>query len=293
MTARLTRLFACGALSLALAVPVQARDRHVLWTVAGKHNTVYLLGSIHVLRASDGGLPEAADEAYADAEQVVMEIDMDDPSSQPLAMVGAMQRAAMLPPGQSLKNILGSDYERVQSQAMTAGVDLASLDQVAPWFVALTMLSLELAKRGFDPSLGVEQTVASRAIADKKPITGLETAEQQFSILSSLPLAEQKRFLLMSLEEAGRMDTELESMLTAWRNGDTDELEKLLSSEFDEFPELYKPLTEDRNRAWIAKIVGMLDDDDDYLVVVGALHLVGRNSVVDLLRARGYDVEQQ
>jgi uncharacterized protein YbaP (TraB family) len=68
MTARLTRLFACGALSLALAVPVQARDRHVLWTVAGQHNTVDQLGSIHVLRASDGGLPEAADEAYADAE---------------------------------------------------------------------------------------------------------------------------------------------------------------------------------------------------------------------------------
>jgi uncharacterized protein YbaP (TraB family) len=265
----------------------------VLWTVEGKHNTVYLLGSIHVLRASDGGLPEIADQAYADAEQVVMEIDMDDPASQPLAMAGAMQRAAMLPPGQSLRSVLGADYDRVHSQAMESGIDLAVLDQTAPWFVAITLMSLELAKRGFDPSLGIEQTVASRAIADRKPITGLETAEQQFAVLSSLPLAEQKRFLLMSLEEADRMDAELESLLTAWRAGDTHELETLLSAEFDRFPELYKPLTEDRNRAWIEKLVGLLDDDDDYLVVVGALHLVGRNSVVDLLRARGYDVEQQ
>jgi uncharacterized protein YbaP (TraB family) len=293
MIANMTRVLACGALSVSLALPAQARERHVLWTVEGQHNTVYLLGSIHLLRASDGGLPEVADAAYADAEQIVMEIDMDDPASQPLAMVGAMQRAAMLPPGQSLRSVLGADYERVQSQALAAGIDLAPLDQAAPWFVALTLLSLELAKRGFDPSLGVEQTVANRAIADKKPITGLENAEQQFAVLSSLPLAEQKRFLLMSLEEVDRMDSELESMLTAWRNGDTDQLETLLSSEFDEFPELYKPLTEDRNRAWITKLVGMLDDDDDYLVVVGALHLVGRNSVVDLLRARGYDVEQQ
>jgi uncharacterized protein YbaP (TraB family) len=82
-------------------------------------------------------------------------------------------------------------------------------------------------------------------------------------------------------------------LLSAWRTGDTDELETLLSSEFERFPELYKPLTEDRNRVWVDKLVDMLDDDDDYLVVVGALHLVGRNSVVDLLRARGYDVEQQ
>jgi hypothetical protein len=289
----MTRVLACSALWLALALPAQARDRHVLWTVEGKHNTVYLLGSIHVLRASDEGLPAIADEAYSDAEQIVMEIDMDDPASQPLAMFGAMQRAAMLPPGQSLRSVLGADYERVQAQALEAGVDLASLDQVAPWFVAITLMSLELAKRGFDPALGVEQTVASRAMADRKPIIGLETAEQQFAVMSSLPLAEQKRFLLMSLEEADRMDTELESLLAAWRAGDTDELETLLSSEFERFPELYKPLTEDRNRVWVEKLAGLLDDDDDYLVVVGALHLVGRNSVVDLLRTRGYDVEQQ
>ena len=89
------------------------------------------------------------------------------------------------------------------------------------------------------------------------------------------------------------MDEELESMLTAWRTGDTDKLEALLTAEFDKFPELYKPLTEDRNRAWMGKLVDLLDEDDDYLVVVGALHLVGHNSVVDLLRERGDEVRQQ
>ena len=65
-----------------------------------------------------------------------------------------------------------------------------------------------------------------------------------------------------------------------------------LSEEFAAFPELYRPLTEDRNRAWVVQLVDLLDDRDDYLVVVGALHLVGRNSVVDLLRQRGYSVTQ-
>jgi len=293
MISTIKRALTCSALSAMLCGPAFARDQHVLWTVEGQHNTVYLLGSIHVLRASDGGLPQVTDAAYADAEQLVMEIDMDEAAAEPLALVGSMQRAATLPAGQTLRGVLGSDYAHVEAQALEAGVDLAALDGYAPWFVALTLMTLDLAKRGFDPALGIEQTLAARASTDHKPITGLETAEQQFAVLSSLPLPEQKRFLLMSLEEAGRMDEELESMLTAWRTGDTDKLETLLTAEFDKFPELYKPLTEDRNRAWMGKLVDLLDEDDDYLVVVGALHLVGHNSVVDLLRERGYEVRQQ
>ena len=287
------RALTCGTLSALLCGVALARDQHVLWTVEGQHNTVYLLGSIHVLRASDGGLPPVADAAYADAEQLVMEIDMDDAAAEPLSLLGSMQRAATLPAGTTLRGVLGADYAHVQAQALDAGLDLAPFDGYAPWFIAITLMTLELAKRGFDPALGIEHTLAGRASSDHKPISGLETAEQQFAVLSSLPLPEQKRFLLMSLEEAGHIDEELDSMLSAWRTGDTEKLATLLSSEFDKFPELYKPLTEDRNRAWMGKLVDLLDDDDDYLVVVGALHLVGRNSVVDLLRQRGYEVRQQ
>jgi uncharacterized protein YbaP (TraB family) len=293
MLTTVKRALTCGTLSALLCAPALARDQHVLWAVEGQHNTVYLLGSIHVLRVSDGGLPQVADAAYADAEQLVMEIDMDDGAAEPLSLLGSMQRAATLPAGTTLRSVLGSDYPQVQAQALEAGIDLGPLDGYAPWFVAITLMSLELARRGFDPALGIEHTLAARAGRDHKPISGLETADQQFAVLSSLPLPEQKRFLLMSLDEAGRMDEELESMLAAWRAGDTDKLETLLSAEFERFPELYKPLTEDRNRAWVGRLVDLLDDQDDYLVVVGALHLVGRNSVVDLLRQRGYEVRQQ
>jgi uncharacterized protein YbaP (TraB family) len=294
MKSGIRKMLACAAAAVVLAAPVNARDQHVLWTVAGRHNTVYLLGSIHLLRASDGGLPAAANDAYADAEQLVMEIDMDDPGAQPVALAGAMQQTAMLPPGQTLRSVLGADYPRIAAQTAESGIDLDTLDGFAPWFVALTVMTLELMQRGFDPSLGVEQTLANRAVSDRKPITGLETPQQQFAVLSGLPLAEQKRFLIMTLDEADRMDDELDDLLTAWRTGDTDALETLLAGEFERFPELYKPLTEDRNRAGLGRIEALLDGDrDDYLVVVGALHLVGRNSVVELLEARGYDVQQQ
>ena len=285
----------CAAAGLlGIAASADARDRHTLWTVEGEQNTVYLLGSIHVLRAGDDGLPQVAEDAYDDAEQLVMEIDLDDVvAGDPVAMLEAMQRMALLPEGASLREELGADYDAINARAREAGLDLALLDRFAPWFVAVTLLQLELAKRGFSPEHGVEQQLAARAVADGKPILGLETAEQQFAVLAGLPMPMQKRFLAMTLEDAAGLDAQIAQLMRAWRDGDADALARLLSEEFDDFPELYKPLTEDRNRVWLGQIVDLLDDRDDYLVVVGALHLVGRNSVVDLLRQRGYEVTQR
>ena len=288
----------CAALALALLASVAAgravaEDRGVLWTLQGRQNTVYLLGSVHVLRPGDAALPRAALDAYADAEQLVMEIDLDDAAvGDPLAIAQQMQASAALPAGQSLQSVLGSDYAEVAQRASEAGLELAMFDRFQPWFVATLLLQLELAKRGFDPALGIEQQLAGRAVADRKPIMGLETPAQQFAVLSGLSLADQKRFLLMTLDESAQADAELEQLLAAWRKGDITALAALLSDEFERFPQLYRPLTEDRNRAWVGQLGDLLDDRDDYLVVVGALHLVGRNSVVDLLRQRGYTVMQ-
>jgi len=288
LCALLVAIATCGVSSGSLAA-----ERNVLWTVRGQHNTVYLFGSIHMLRPGDVGLPRAAEAAYADAEQLVMEIDLDDPAvAEPTALAMQMQRQARLPDGQSLKTVLGDDYAAVAEHAAAAGLDLGVLDGFAPWFVGVMLLQLEMTSRGFDAAHGIEQQVAERAVADGKPILGLETPSEQFAVLAGLSLEEQKRFLLMTLEEIGQAEAQIEELLAAWRSGDTAALASALSEEFEAFPELYRPLTEDRNRAWVVQLVDLLDDRDDYLVVVGALHLVGRNSVVDLLRQRGYSVTQ-
>ena len=107
---------------------------------------------------------------------------------------------------------------------------------------------------------------------------GLETPAQQFAVLSGLSLADQKRFLLMTLDESAQADAELEQLLAAWRKGDTSALAALLSDEFERFPQLYRPLTEDRNRAWVGQL-----DDPGSIAVLGeravqlrkALELVG------------------
>jgi uncharacterized protein YbaP (TraB family) len=293
VSARLTALLLAVA-TLFAGPEAGASERSVLWSVRGEHNTVYLLGSIHVLRPGDGDLPRAALEAYADAEQLVMEIDLDDPAvADPTALLGTMQRTALLPEGKSLRSVMGDDYAAIAGRVRESGLDLAVFDRFAPWFVATMLLQLELAQRGFQPELGIEQQLTDRAVRDGKPIEGLETAEQQFAVLAGLPLPEQKRFLLMTLAETDRLDEEIEDLLAAWRSGDADALEDMLLAAFEDFPELYRPLDEDRNRAGVERLEELLEDRDDYLVVVGALHLVGRHSVVDLLRQRGHAVTQQ
>jgi len=290
----ITALVAMLALALALAPATGlARDRHILWAVQGKHNTVYLLGSVHALRAADAGLPQAAERAYEDAEQLVMEIDLDDAVADPGAMLAEMQRTALLPAGQSLRKVLGDDYDAIAARASQSGLDLALLDRFAPWFVATTLLQLELAARGYSAEFGIEQTLATRAAEDGKPIQGLETAAQQFALLAGMPLPMQKRFLLMTLDESAELDEELGQLVRLWQAGDADGLARLLSTEFEDFPDLYRTLTVDRNRQWVRQLADLLDDRDDYLVVVGALHLVGRDSVVDLLEQRGYEVAQE
>jgi uncharacterized protein len=99
--------------------------------------------------------------------------------------------------------------------------------------------------------------------------------------------------LLQSLEEADDAEREVDEMIAAWRAGDVAGLEKFLGKGMKEYPELYRPLTVDRNRRWLARLETMLNEQRDYLVIVGALHLVGKDGVLDLLEKKGYKIEQK
>jgi uncharacterized protein YbaP (TraB family) len=204
-----------------------------------------------------------------------------------------MQAAALLPAGQTLRGVLGADYEGMAADARRHGVDLAPFDAFAPWFVATLLIQKSLLELGFDPGLGVDQQLASRAVEDDKPIDGLETPEEQFAIFARLTPAQQRAFLRGTLDELEDAEEDADELLGAWRRGDEAELARLLAEAQAQSPELYGPLTVDRNRAWVEDLEALLDDRDDYLVVVGALHLVGPQSVVDLLRARGHRVERR
>jgi uncharacterized protein YbaP (TraB family) len=115
---------------------------------------------------------------------------------------------------------------------------------------------------------------------------------EQLEIMARLPQKQQREFLLYSINDAERMASEVDELLVAWRRGDAAAMAKLLAEGFKEYPDLYRPLTVERNRKWIPQIEQLLDDKEDYLVVVGALHLVGTESVIDLLERKGYKPKQ-
>ena len=264
--------------------------RHSLWSLKGQRNTIYLLGSVHFLSPTEK-LPQAMDAAYEDAEALMMEIDMDD--LDPAETQQVTLELDMLPAGQSLEQQLGKPtYSKLSARAQEVGIDPLLLNRFKPWFAAMTLVHLQLVKMGLAPTSGIEQRFTTRAVADKKPIHGLETLREQLGMLAGLPERQQREFLLYSIEDTDRIAEEVDELLSAWRRGDSEALAKLLAEGFDEYPDLYRPLTTERNRRWLGQVEALLDGREDYLVIVGTLHLVGKDSLIDLLEGKGQRVLQ-
>jgi uncharacterized protein YbaP (TraB family) len=279
-----------GLLSASVSVAKDATTHHSLWALHSKSNTVYLLGSVHFL-SPDEKLPSAIEDAYQDAEEIVMEIDMDD--LDPVQAQQVVMQLGMLPPNQTLDKVLGeSVYSELASQAKKLGMDASMLVHLRPWFAGLTLAQLNLRAVGLDPESGVEKRLTARAVQDRKPIDGLETLQEQLGLLANLPPKQERELVTYMLDDAEHISEEIDSLLTAWRAGDTAGLAKVLTKDLAEHPDLIQPLTTDRNRKWVPKIEQLLGNSKDYLVVVGALHLVGKDSVIDLLQRKGYKVEQ-
>jgi uncharacterized protein YbaP (TraB family) len=288
---RQRHLSSCGLALLIcflFASAARADGQAILWSLKGKANTVYLLGSVHFLRPTDE-LPQKVKDAYADAERLLMEIDMDD--LDPVEVQNATLQLGMLPEGETLESQIGAEsYAKVAEYARSLGFEPILLNRFRPWLAAITLAQLQIMKLGFDPNAGIEQRFVALAAKDKKEILGLETLREQLSMLASLPAPRQREFLLYTVEDTQRASREIDELISAWRAGDTQGLAKVLAEGFEEYPDLYRPLTVDRNRKWIAPIEALLDDEDDYLVIVGALHLVGKDSVIELLEKRGHRV---
>lgn len=294
--ARRLRRYAAALLLVCLAHPAPRawadEAHHTLWAVKGAHNTVYLLGSVHVLKPGDRELPAEDLRAYRKAAALVMEIDLNSLGAD--RSLGIDPKLETLPAGQTLAEVLGpSIYERFSAHVHTLGLDAAAFGSFQPWFAAMAMQQAELAQQGFDAGSGVDEQFAERAAGDHKPIIALETVGQQLGFFAHLSIEEQRRFLLYMLDDADDTLDSADAVVAAWRSGDVAQLERLLRESSEQYPELFRMLTTDRNRRWLPTVTGLLAARQDYLVIVGALHLVGQDGLVNLLRQAGYQVEQR
>jgi uncharacterized protein YbaP (TraB family) len=274
-------------LALGLLGCLSAEAASPVWAIRGAHNTVYLAGSIHLLPEADAALPPAFARAYADSARLVMEIDLGklDPSD----ALGTLLQHGGLPEGTSLREVVGAPrYARTRAAAGALDLPLASMDQEAPWMVALQLTELEYARLGFDPQQGVEQQLLRRALADHKTTGGFESLADEMGVFEALTPAAQLRFLDMVLDDLDDTGNETRAVLAAWRRGDTARLAALLAAEYRSFPALYDALVMDRNRHWLPEIERLLRGDENCLVVVGALHLVGKGGLLEALRHDGF-----
>lgn len=277
-------------LALGLLGSLTAQAGSPVWAIHGEHNTVYLAGSVHLLKANDSHLPPAFDHAYGGSRALVMELDMS--KVDPMQAAGWILENGMLKEGTTLRATIGEErYRRVSAEAERLGVPMEAADMLQPWALGLQLLEMQYTQLGFDPQQGVEQQLQHRAQADGKPISGLETMEEQLGVLQTLSAADQARFLDMVVGEMREVESETRSVIAAWRSGDADKLSALLSDEYKSFPALYRLLVTDRNKRWVPQIEKLLHGNQDYFVVVGALHLVGEGGLLELMRRDGYKAE--
>ena len=285
------RLLLLAMLCVFAGTTIAYADAGLVWRLKGRENTVYLLGSIHLLREQDHPLPTTFETAYRDADVLVMELDMDD--LDPLQAQQVMLRRGLATDGRNLRSIMGdADYAEARKRIRALELELPFLDRMEPWFAALTLLNLQFLRLGLDPNQGVEAWFTNKAAADGKEIIGLETLDEQLELFDSMPDNTQSDFLLLSLRDAENMDGDLRRLVSAWQRGDTNVLERELLGDFRSIPTAYQKLVVERNRAWSGVVSKFTASDRDYLVIVGALHLVGPDSLVSMLERHGYEVSR-
>jgi hypothetical protein len=258
------------------------------WRIAGKQGgDITFLGSMHVLRAADYPLPATVDRLFAHADALIMELDLD--ATDPATQQATIMRAATLPPGTVLRDIVDPKvYKLAEQRTREMGVDLALLERFEPWFLSIAILDQGMRRFGFEGERGLEQYLLKKSHEAHKPIIGLETLALQIGIFDALPPASQQAMLEQTLNELDDADSEMAKLAAAWRDGHLETLSEGLLADFAAFPGLYETLVKNRNASWVEPLERRLSDGRHYLVVVGALHLVGRDNLIDMLKARGH-----
>jgi uncharacterized protein YbaP (TraB family) len=296
---KLRSIFVCFAVFIAYTGVVlfpfqihsQAAENRPLWKIRAKNNVVYLLGSIHYLKPQNYPLDGAMEAAFKDAKKVVFEIDLE--SAEGGQREHLMVLKGVYLDGTTLKDhVAPSTYALAEKQLKALGLDIQIFNQFEPWLTALTVLGLKLQAMGFDPGQGVDRYFFRKAKKERKEIHGFETLEYQLGLFDGLPERIQEALLLQSLGDADLTEAAVDAVVKAWASGDLKTLDALLLQGMRDHPDLYRSLIVERNRAWLPKIESYLSHNENYLVVVGAAHLAGKDGLIEMLKAKGYSVEQ-
>ncbi len=259
-----------------------------LWQVNDGKYRHYLLGSVHLLPQAAHPLPAALETAYAQADTLVFESDLDaldDAQAQQTVLAAAQQ-------GRLVDEADAALLQRVRTVATAVGLPADVCDAYAAWFCALTLELVGYERSGFESAFGIDQYFHQRARGDRKTIAWFETPAAHLKLFSAMRGATGIELLRSALDEQQQDEQAPQQLFEAWQRGDEGFVEQLVDDTRSDYPRVYAALLADRNRAWLPALDARLRQSRPQLVIVGAAHLYGRDGLIALLRARGFDVRK-
>ncbi len=262
-----------------------------LWRISSEKNTVYLLGSVHILKKENYPLKQSIENAYLDAEKLVFEIHLD--SAESLSTQMMIMSKGMFTDGTTLENSLDEEtYTLVKQISQDLGLNIEQMTRFKPWFLTVTLMTLKLQRLGFNPNYGIDKYFFNKAKSAGKEIGDLETVKFQIDLFDTLSKMNQKEFILQTLRELDILEEDIDDLIDAWETGNTTRLDSLVLTSFREYPDIYQRFIYQRNMSWLPRIETYLRQDNNILVIVGAGHLLGDDGIIALLKKRGYTVRQ-
>lgn len=279
------------SLSAALMCSATASAATSVWKVSKGNDYLYLGGTVHILPESAFPLPAEFEQAYKDTDTLVLEAKMpttDDTSSQ-----ASMLQAMSYTDGKQLSDHLSPEVNQQLAEYFTQyGIQLSQLENFKPGFIMLQIMAIEMQKAQIT-GIGVDSHFDKRAQQDNKAQLYLESLESQIHLLANMGQGYEDSVIKLSLEQSGHYKKYIDDIIAAWRVGDIASLENVLVAPIQDLdPQMYQDLLVKRNQAWLPKIEQMFGNEQRELVLVGAGHMAGQHSVIALLQAAGYQIEQ-
>lgn len=267
------------------AAPRIVKAHPALWVVKDADTTIYLFGTIHLLKPEIRWFQGPVRKAFDKAQDVVLEIvDQNEAGN---AQSSMLQRA-LAPDAPTLSSRLPPETAAKFLAALQGhGISPVLFDRVKPWFATFTLSILPLQAAGYDPASGADRTIQQAGIAAKKNLIGLETSAQQIGFFETMPDALQIEMLSETIDELPTLPQTIERMIAAWVAGNPGGLADIMNESIDANPEFERILLTDRNARWADWIKARLDKPGTVFIAVGAGHLAGKTSVQAMLEARG------
>lgn len=294
----LSRWLAAGLLFLGACAPErpvaakapEAAASPALWVVKDADTTIYLFGTVHVLKPGIAWFSGDIKRAFDQSDELVLEIvEPDNPNEMAATMAGK----AMATDGVKLSDRLSTAARDKYQAAMVAnGLPWAAFEGFNPWMSGMMLSVAPLERLGYKADQGAEKLLTQSAKAAGKHISALETVEQQIGYFASLPMVHQIAFLNATVDGLPDMEKEFASLIDHWRKGESDKLADEMNDSLEATPELAKILLVDRNTNWATWIKQRLDRPGAVFIAVGAGHLAGRSSVQAQLKDMGVPSER-